>query len=72
MLVLCAFADKLLHIDPLSPLLEQAMIQYDVPAAEISPAADFIRGCLHPNPQSHSPAAELRTHPWVKKAFMCC
>ena len=55
---------------PLS--LEQAMINYGLPEAEVVPAAEFIRACLHLNPEERSSARDLMAHPWLKKAFMSC
>ena len=55
---------------PLS--LEQAMINYGLPEAGVVPAAEFIRACLHLNPEERSSARDLMAHPWLAKAFMCC
>lgn len=45
---------------------------HGIPAAEIGPAAEFIRACLHLNPQERPSAATLRNHSWLKKAFVPC
>ena len=52
--------------------LEKAMMNYDLPEAEVAPAARFIRPCLHLNPEERLPARALAAHPWLENAFTCC
>ncbi|KDR77477.1 hypothetical protein GALMADRAFT_65792 [Galerina marginata CBS 339.88] len=64
---------KLLRIDQLLPVpLETAMVNYGLPEAEVIPAANFIRACLHLNPEERSSASDLEAHPWLETAYMCC
>ncbi|KDR77473.1 hypothetical protein GALMADRAFT_65701 [Galerina marginata CBS 339.88] len=64
---------KLLRIDELLPVpLETAMMNYGLPEAEVIPAANFIRACLHLNPKERSSASDLEAHPWLETAYMCC
>ncbi|KAH0826202.1 hypothetical protein J3R83DRAFT_5642 [Lanmaoa asiatica] len=60
--VMCS--GKLHRIDQMFPVsLEQAMTNYDLPEAEVVPAARFIRACLHLNPEERSSATDLEAHP---------
>lgn len=69
----CVCVGNLRRIDQLFPLsLEQAMMNDGLPKIEATPAAEFIRACLHLNPNERSSATDLVAHPWLKKAFMCC
>lgn len=52
--------------------LEQAMLNYGLPEAEVTPAAKLICACLHLNLQEHSSAKDLIVHPWLENAYMCC
>jgi serine/threonine-protein kinase SRPK3 len=52
--------------------LEQAMLNYGLPEAEVTPAAGFIRACLRLNPQERSSAKDLMAHPWLENAYTCC
>ena len=48
------------------------MVHYDLPEGEIAPAAEFIRACLHLNPDSEErpSTADLDAHLWLENAFM--
>jgi serine/threonine-protein kinase SRPK3 len=71
-LMVVLFAGKLLHIDRLSGVsLEQAVICHGLPEAEVPSAVEFIRACLHLDPEERSSAADLDAHPWLEKAYMC-
>jgi serine/threonine-protein kinase SRPK3 len=60
---------KLRRVDQLFLLsLEQVMINCGLPEAEVAPAAEFIRACLHLDLNDRSSAAHLAAHPWLKKA----
>jgi serine/threonine-protein kinase SRPK3 len=52
--------------------LERAMMNYGLPEAEAASAADFIRACLHLDPEERSSASDLLDHPWLEMADMCC
>jgi serine/threonine-protein kinase SRPK3 len=52
--------------------LEGALMNYNLPEAEVASAATFIRSCLHLNPEERMSARALAAHPWLEKAFMCC
>jgi serine/threonine-protein kinase SRPK3 len=67
------YSGKLLRIDQLLPVsLEKAMMEYGLPEAEVIPAANFLRACLHLNPEERSSASDLEAHPWLETAYMCC
>ncbi|OJA19610.1 hypothetical protein AZE42_13233 [Rhizopogon vesiculosus] len=64
---------KLLRIDQLFPMsLEQAMTNYGLQAVEAASAAAFIRACLHLDSEERSSASDLRDHPWLEMAYICC
>ena len=67
-------AGKLHHVDKLSPLpLEQGMINCGLlRGREVDDAAEFIRACLHLNPNERFSAADLEDHRWLDPAFMSC
>jgi serine/threonine-protein kinase SRPK3 len=46
------------------------MMEYGLPEAEVIPAANFIRACLHLNPEERSPASDLELHPWLETAVL--
>ena len=71
-LIAVLFSGKLRCIEQSSSLsLEQAMIRSGLPQAEVFPAAEFIRACLHLNPEERSSAADLDAHPWLENAPSC-
>jgi len=39
---------------------------------EVTDAAEFMRACLHLNPNERFSAADLEDHPWLEQASMSC
>ena len=68
-----ALSGKLLRVGELFPRsLEQVMVTYGLPEADATPAAAFIRSCLHLNPEERPTAEDLLDHSWLETAYMCC